>query len=71
MEIQNSTSAIGQYWDFLFTDLAGEFAESLVEFFEREKRLAPPNNYFSSGDDFQKGNLHKNSVRVEKFHIIR
>lgn len=54
MEIQNSTSAIGQYWDFLFTDLAGEFAESLVEFFEREKRLAPPNNYFSSGDDFQK-----------------
>lgn len=23
MEAQNSTSAIGQYWDFLFTDLAG------------------------------------------------
>lgn len=31
MEVQNSTSALGRYWEFLFTDLAGLLNKSAIK----------------------------------------
>jgi hypothetical protein len=39
MEIQNSTSALGKYWDVIFTDLAGlcDLKKAVIESVKKKK----------------------------------